>query len=133
MFISSLTSTKSIFLQATRLKIVSRKLYTPSTSLKRISTMAPPPMSQTLRPPSHPEMRTLDRSAFTLTHPILSVRLDAGKITKIRHSPIMRGWLMDMPKAKIILEDPEGSSTKLIRLKVQREGEWSHQFMIYIR
>ena len=88
-----------------------------------MSISPPPPLHQTLKPPRHPDMRTLDREAFTLRHSLLSVRLDAGKIAKIRGHPMMRGWLMDMSKARLVLDDPEGgSSTKLIRLKVNSQG-----------
>ena len=88
------------------------------------SIAPPPPLWQTLRPPPHPEMRDLDRSAFTLRHPLLSVRLDSGKIAKIRSDPLVKPWLMDMSKMRLVLDDPEGTSTKLIRLKVQAQGEW---------
>jgi len=79
-------------------------------------------MEDTIRPPSLPDMRVLDRDAFTVRQPILSVRVDTGRMSKIRTHPAIRPWLMDMPRTKLVLDDPEGTSTKLIRLKVKNKG-----------
>jgi len=92
-------------------------------SAKMALPTPPPSMFETLRPPRLPEMRTLDRSAFTLRQPILAVRVDVAKLSRIRTDPRLRGWLMDLSKAKLVLDDKEGQgSTKLLRLKVSREG-----------
>lgn len=68
-------------------------------------------------------MRSLDRDAFTLRQPLLAVRVDVAKLSRVRTDPRLRGWMMDLSKARLVLDDKEGDgSTKLLRLKVSREG-----------
>ena len=71
-------------------------------------------------------MKTLNREAFTVTQPILSLRVDVSKMSRIRSDPLIRGYLMDMPKTRQIIDDPEaaqGGLTKLLRLRIQSEDQ----------
>lgn len=99
-----------------------------STSIKMASAPTPPPrMSELIRPPKFDRVPDkLDKAAFTSYHPIIAVRVDVGKMATIRSNKNLRPWMLDMPRTRVVMDDPEGSSTKLIRLKVKSPGEWHH-------
>lgn len=50
----------------------------------------PPSLRDTLRPPTLPHMRELDRAAFTQTIRIISARVESSRISALRVHPALR-------------------------------------------
>ena len=106
-------------------------------------------LADIVRVPSHPEMRVLDRSAFKVKVPIISAKVDVGRISEMRRHPLLRGCvvgslplfrlhrpsvsdlvgavdslrqLMDLPKTRGIVSDPANEGVKLLRLRAESAG-----------
>ncbi|KAI9448845.1 Met-10+ like-protein-domain-containing protein [Russula earlei] len=66
---------------------------------------------------------SLDRSAFHRTIPVVAARLSAVKMGSVLKAEVMRGLIINLPKVRTVVTDPEypDSETKLILLRVQHE------------
>ncbi|WVR07998.1 hypothetical protein IAU60_005041 [Kwoniella sp. DSM 27419] len=77
-----------------------------------------------MRPPQHIGMQTLDRSAFEVSVPILSLAVEAAKIGKLRPHPAIKDITLELPKVKPIIDSPEGEKgVKYIRLHLSEGSE----------
>ncbi|ORY34672.1 Met-10+ like-protein-domain-containing protein [Naematelia encephala] len=82
-----------------------------------------PNLASTIRPPSLIGMTTLDRDAFRQYIPLLGVQVEPRKTGAVRNHPLVRRYLLDLPKIPPISDNPHDPKTRLLRLKVKSEDE----------
>ncbi|WWC92870.1 uncharacterized protein L201_007832 [Kwoniella dendrophila CBS 6074] len=81
-------------------------------------------LAEYMRPPQHLGMKDLDRSAFEVQVPVVSIAVEASKIGKLRPHPAIKGQVLDLPKVRPIVESQEGEKgIKWIRLHASSENE----------
>jgi hypothetical protein len=79
-------------------------------------------------------MQELDRTAFMLDVPILSIKVKASEIDRYRSDAAFRRYvtavyigltcrcLLDIPKTKMVVSTSDDSEYKLLRLRMDKEG-----------
>lgn len=94
-----------------------------------------PSSLRNLKPPSRLGMQELDRTAFNLDVPILSIKVKASDIDRYRSDAAFRRYvtvvyleltcrcLLDIPKTKMVVSTPDDSEYKLLRLRMDNEGK----------
>lgn len=126
------------------------------------STAQPPASAslRTLRPPSYPGMMELDRSKFNLTIPVVTARVPAATVGAVLKNPMLRGYvhfllsildstirfspmickmseadrrqLVDIPKTKSVLVNPNEPESRKVLLRVSTPDELPEQTRVYL-
>jgi hypothetical protein len=106
------------------------------------SQAGPGPSSlRNLKPPSRLGMQELDRNAFKLDLPILSIKVKASNIDRYRSNPIFKTQvstnlkrpkltlrcLLDVPKTRMVVPTEDDPEYKLLRLRMDKKGQLRYQ------